>query len=542
MKRLGFVFLFCGWAVVSRAQNIDSVIHQADSLSEQPEKALTLLNQAIAAYPESEELLKVRAETYSHLKQYAKAADDYRKITAFVPDDETVWYQLGYHLYESKQYEAAISSVDKAIQLNKQYLPAYHVKIKSQLQLNQPEAALKTSNATLQIGETAMNYFLQGEVNNRINARQQAEWAYTKATRLDRGFIEAYIALSNLSAGMNKTEETLVNADAALAINPDSEEAMVARSRGYALLKQFKDAIDDASYVLEKNPNNLQARYRRGTYYLETNKNQEALKDFEWVMKADPTFWQALAGRADSYAGTGNKKAALTDYQQLLADAPKYPDREAITQLAHQRIFELNRENRAPQLTLDGIANDNFVLPVPDNAKTVTLKGKITDESPVGKFRINGQDITLTPIDDGFEFTDEVKLENNVNEIQLEVADVYDNVNKLTYHIVKTETVKPEITLFTPKPDEKGSITIAADSENHLYIEGKITDESHIIDIKVDEKAIDFDHDNPNPTFSTIVDITNKTAFNIKATDRYGNTTEQVFAIERIALQISNNN
>jgi tetratricopeptide (TPR) repeat protein len=534
MKRLGFVFLLCWLAMVSNAQDIDNVIHQADSLAGQPEKALTLLNEAIAAHPESEELLKVRAETYSHLKQYGKAADDYRKLTTFSEDDETLWYQLGYHLYENKQYEEAISSVDKAIRLNKQYLPAYHIKIKSLLQLNQLQAALATSNATLQIGETAMNYFLQGEVNNRLNARQQAEWAYTKATRLDKGFIEAFIALSNLSAGMNKTEETLVNADAALTINPDSEEAMIARSRGYALLKQFKDAIDDASYVLEKNPNHLQARYRRGTYYLEINKNQEALKDFEWVMKADPSFWQALAGRADSYAGTGNKKAALADYQQLLSDAAKYPDREAITQLAHQRIFELNRENRAPQLTLEGISNDNFDLPVPDNAKTITLKGKVTDESPIGKFRINQKDVPLTPVDAGFEFTAEVQLEGAVNEILLEVADVYDNVNKTAYHLVKTETVKPEITLFIPKPDDNGQITIAAESENNLYIEGKITDESHITGIIVEGNAVDFDHDHLNPTFSAIVDITGKTRFSIKATDRYGNTTEKVFSIESI--------
>ncbi|MDR1666386.1 MAG: tetratricopeptide repeat protein [Bacteroidales bacterium] len=525
------------------AQDIDNVIHQADSLSEQPEKALALLNAAIAAHPDSEELLKVRAEVYSHLKQYGKAAEDYRKITVLSDEDETIWYKLGYHLYENRQYEEAISSVDKAIRLNRQYLPAYHIKIKSLLQLNQPEAALTTSNATLQIGETAMNYFLQGEVNNRLNARQQAEWAYTKATRLDRGFIEAFIALSNLSAGMNKTEETLVNADAALAINPDSEEAMIARSRGYALLKQFKDAIDDASYVLEKNPDNLQAHYRRGTYYLEINKNQEALKDFEWVMKASPSFWQALAGRADSYAGMGNKKAALEDYQQLLSDAAKYPDREAVTQLAHQRIFELNRENRAPQLTMEGISNDNFDLPVPDNAKTITLKGKITDESPIGKFRINQKDVSLTPLDDGgFEFADEVNLEGDISEIRLEVADVYDNVHKLAYHIVKTETVKPEITLFTPKPDDKGQVTISAESENNLYIEGKITDESHIADIIVDGNAVDFDHENPNPTFSAVVDISDKTRFTIKATDRYGNTTEQVFFIERIALQISDTN
>ncbi|MDR2848091.1 MAG: tetratricopeptide repeat protein [Bacteroidales bacterium] len=528
--------------IVVRAQAVSDIIQQADSLSQHPEKALTLLNKAIENHPESEELLKVRAETYSQLKQYGKSADDYRKIVKFAPDEELYWYQLGRNLYEDKQYAEAISAVERAIKLNSQYLPAYHIKIQALLALNKPEEALKTSNSTLMIGETAMNYFLQGEVNKRLNARQQAEWAYTKATKLDKGFMEAFIALSNMSADMNKTQEALENADAALAINPESEEALLARSRGLMLLKQYNDAIDDATYVIKKNPDNVQAHYWRGLYYREANKHQEALKDFEWVLKVEPSNWRAMAGRADSYAGIGNKNKAVAEYQKLLADAANYIDKNAITELANQRIFELNRENHAPQLVLAGISTEKFDIEIPDTLVTLSLKGKITDESPIGKLLINNNEVPVKAVNEGYEFTANVNLAN-LKEIQLEVSDVYNNINKLSYQLVKTETGKPEIILFTPKSDKNGVILItAADNSSTLSIEGKITDASNIVSITIEGKAIDFDNSSLNPAFSSTIDIRNKTKFSILAADKYGNTTEHIFTIEKIATELNSTN
>jgi tetratricopeptide (TPR) repeat protein len=540
MKNISLIFLFCLTALVAQAQDVTVIIQQADSLAGQPEKALQMLNQAIVAYPASEELLKIRAGTYEELKQYGSAVDDYKKIAALSPDDEVNWYLLGRSQYENQQYNDAIRSSDRATRLNNKYLSAFHVKIKALLQLNKPEAALKVSDSTLNIGETAMNFFLQGEVNKRLNARQKAEWAYGRATKLDKGFIEAYIALSDLAVGMNKTDVAYANADAALGVNPDSEEAMIARSRALALLKQYSDAIDDATYVIRRNPDNVAAHYWRGTYYRETNKNQDALKDFEWVLKAEPGNWQALAGRADSYAGLGNKTAALADYQRLLSEADNRPDKDAVIQLSNQRIFELNRENRAPQLALEGASPDNFDIQVPDNLKAVTLKGKVTDESPIGKLRINGQEIALTAVNDGFEFVANVKLEN-IEQIQIEVTDVYDNINKLAYQLVRNETVKPQITLFTPKTDETGYIVVTADNPTSLYLEGKIVDNSSITSIVVEGNAIDFDHEHINPNFSSMVDISNKTRFSIVVTDRYGNITEQIYTIGKIAASSAGN-
>jgi tetratricopeptide (TPR) repeat protein len=535
MKIFGCVILLCLF-VCGRAQDTGALLQAADSLSDgQPELAVEILNRALAADPDSEEVLKVRAEAYGNLKQYGKAAADYKKLARLSPDEESNWFLSGYNLYQSGQYRDALTSLNRATKINPQYLPAFHFKIRALLALNENEAALKVSDSTLMIGETAMNYFLQGEVNKRMNARQKAEWAYAKATKTDNGFVEAYLALAGLAADTNKAEETLVNADAVLAIDPDSEAALIARSRGFALLKQYGEAIDDVSSAIRLNPSNLSACYWRGTYYLENNAPQEALKDFDFVLQKDTGNWQALAGRADAYAATGDKESALAGYRKLLAAASDYPEKDEIIQRANRRIFELGRENHAPQLTLTDPPVENFELHIPDNRKTITIKGRITDESPVGPLLVNGQKIPVVAVDGGFEFAAIVNV-IDIQQINMEVSDIYGNLDKPLYHLIRDETGKPQVVLFTPKASDNGMIILEAGNEASLYIEGKVTDESTIISIFVDGRAVDFDQDVVDPAFSAVIDVGNKTHFTIAVSDRYGNTTEQTYVLEKVTV------
>ena len=532
MKFSGIIFLFCFWTVVAQSQGIDSVLYVADSLSAQPEKAVEILNQALAQFPDSEELLKVRAEAYENLKQYDNSVADYLRLTQIEPDEENLWYLLGRNQYKNNQLQDALKSLHRATKLNQKYLPAFHTKIQILLQLDQNNAALKVSDSTLNIAATTMNYFLQGEVHSRLKSWLKAEWAYQSAIKTDKGYIEAYIALANVHAITNKYRETMEAAELALGIDPDSKEALIARSRGYALAKNYTDAIDDVSDVIAIDPNNINARYWRGIYYRDTNKPQEAIKDFEQALKLQPNHWQAIAGRADAYAKTGDKKTAMEGYQKLLAIAINFPEKEEITQLANRQIFELNREDRAPTLALTDPKPEDFDILVPNNQPSITLKGKITDESPIKSLIIKGKNIPVTPVGNDFEFAAVVNLEYT-QEINIEVSDVYDNTTTLVYQLIKYETEKPKIGLFTPKPSENGIITLT-DNETMLYIEGKVTDESIIVSIVVDGKAVDFDHETLNPDFSAMVDISNKTRFSIVATDHFGNATEQNYTLEKL--------
>jgi len=532
MKSIGISILFCICAITAHAQDIDAILQVADSLISQPEKAMDIVNQALANHPDSEELLKLRAEAYEALKQYDKAVADYRKLTQMEPDEENLWYLLGRNQFMNGQLQDALKSLHRATRLNPKYLPAFHIKIQVLMHLNQDDAALRVSDSTLLIAETTMNYYLLGEVYRKMKSWQKAGWAYEEATKIDRGYIAAYIALSDVAANTNKAYEALEAAEQALGIDPDSQEALIARSRGFALLKNYADAIDDISFAIRLNPGNISAYFWRGTYYMDDNKPQEAIMDFERVMKIQPENWKVIESLADAYAKMGDKKKAMEGYMKLLTIAAQFPEKDMIIQTADRKIFELNREDRAPTLVLSEPKSDNFDMHVPDNLASITVIGTISDESPIRTLIINGQTVSVTAVGDNFEFAAVVNLEN-IQEIQIEVSDVYDNVAKLAYNLIRTETRKPQIELFTPKHSETGLITLS-DGGTSLYIEGKVTDESAITSILVDGKAVDFDHEAINPDFSTILDINNKTRFSITATDRFGNIAEETYTIQII--------
>jgi tetratricopeptide (TPR) repeat protein len=311
-----------------------------DILQDRP--ALEIINQALESNPNSEELLRVRAEVYEIMGEYANAIADYSRLTQLVPDEERFWYLLGHNQFLNNDMQAAMINLNKATRLNTNYLPAFHTKIRVLMQLNQNEAALRVSDSTLRIAATAMNYFLQGEVNSRLRQWQKAEWAYQSATRVDPGFIDAYIAWANVAATTNKRLEALEAAEMALTIDPDSNQALIVRSRALALASDYFNAIEDVSYVIDVEPDNIDAYYWRATYYMKQNMAQEAIQDFDFVLDKQPENWQAIGGRADAYALIGNVTIALEGYQKLLQIAENYSERDAIRQFANRQISSLN--------------------------------------------------------------------------------------------------------------------------------------------------------------------------------------------------------
>ena len=203
------------------------------------------------------------------------------------------------------------------------------------------------------------------------------------------------------------------------------------------MLNDYLNAIEDISYVLELYPNDLEARFLRAQFYSSSNRPQEAIRDFEYLLRLEPDNWQAIAGRADVYARIGNKAVAQEGYDRMLAIADNFDQSAAIRELANRQIFELHRENRAPVLTIIEPESANQEIAVEAHTTSLTLRGIIRDESPIKFLIINGQNVQFVTIGDHWEFVALLALEN-LDEIQIEVSDVYDNTTKLSYMLMRS--------------------------------------------------------------------------------------------------------
>jgi tetratricopeptide (TPR) repeat protein len=90
----------------------------------QKEKKLEDLKQALTGDPANPGLLKWRASIYLEDEEYTLARKDLEIAKLFQDDAETEMY-LGVAQYNAGSVDSALQSIDKAIQLDATYLPAY---------------------------------------------------------------------------------------------------------------------------------------------------------------------------------------------------------------------------------------------------------------------------------------------------------------------------------------------------------------------------------------------------------------------------------
>lgn len=124
------------------------------------DKQLASLNEALSLQPGEPGLIKWRSGLYLDIGEYKKVKDDLLYVKAIQDDPEVEMY-LGFAYYNLDQVDSAFSSLNKAIELEPTYLPAYLYGGSFSLQESNNELALKYLDVALRLepeNTTAMFY------------------------------------------------------------------------------------------------------------------------------------------------------------------------------------------------------------------------------------------------------------------------------------------------------------------------------------------------------------------------------------------------
>lgn len=121
---------------------------------------LASLNKALNLQPGEPGLIKWRSGLYLDKGEYKKVKEDLLYVKAIQDDPEVEMY-LGFAYYNLEQVDSAFSSLNKAIELEPTYLPAYLYGGSFSLQESNHEMALKYLDVALRLepeNTTAMFY------------------------------------------------------------------------------------------------------------------------------------------------------------------------------------------------------------------------------------------------------------------------------------------------------------------------------------------------------------------------------------------------
>jgi tetratricopeptide (TPR) repeat protein len=493
-------------------------------------KALNLDPEYVQAYIE-------RARSYEAIGDLQKTADDLKRALTFEQKEPELYYDAARVNFDLSSYSDALELINKCTVLDKKSELAFRLLARIQMSLEDYSNSLISINKALALKDNAENNFYRGQLSEKMKNFNQAEIDYITAIVKNDRYSEAYLALAALRLQLNKPETAMESCNSLLKLEPNNKKALLIQSRIYARLTEYPKAIDNISKILYINPEDKEMYLVRGSYYQEFTQHQQAINDFSKALLIDSKLSEAIYKRAFSFEQVGDFKSAIKDYETLasLSSDDLIAQQHLID--AKKRLFELNRESHAPKIVLvEPLVYSDSTLKIAKNRNTVSLRGKISDESEISQVMVNKKPATFFKSGDNFEFSAEVEIAVT-DFISVIARDVYENTKTVTYAIARTEIDPPGIVILAPYASDNGEIYLDTDNAN-LYIEGSITDESTMKSILIDGVAASFTLEDLNPRFSATINVANKNKFSVTATDNYGNDTSMTFVLNREGVSL----
>lgn len=539
---LVMVFIVFGGLALS-GQNAKQYLKVGDDFykNQMFDDAIKQYSAAIDLEPDNEKAYIARATVHEKLKDYKSALADYEKLCIFNDKEEEYFYKSALMSYKLEDYAQCIVTLNKALKISRSYGSALELKFNALYALGHYNDALEIAKEALRYKENDINFYNYGRVNEVTGMTDEAIDAYNKAIRKNSNFLEAYVALADLKRKKSDLTGALETINKPIAISKNYTPAYRVRSAIFADQLNYAKAIDDVSTILLLEPQNKDMYFLRGKYYQGYAQHMNAVSDFSKVISMDKDNAEAYFNRAFSYEQIQRFDDAINDYKKLAVIAED--DEKAMEMLseAEKRLYELNRESDKPRISLvTPVEQRDRLLHVPRTETIVPVVGKAIDESNIKSIIVNSMNIPFTKKEDGFEFLTSVNL-TGLENITIEVTDVYDNTEKVIYDILRTEVQPPQVRILAPYASDNNVIYLE-NNEDMIYVEGTISDESLINSIFINDVIASYIPDDMNPSFQAMVNIKNKNNFIVRATDAFGNVSETTFSLNREVANIAAEN
>jgi hypothetical protein len=197
-------------------------------------------------------------------------------------------------------------------------------------------------------------------------------------------------------------------------------------------------------------------------------------------------------------------------------------------------VFEMNREADPPVITVVEPLRKDDVVQVSSALAKVKVAGHVRDKSLLKSIKVQNVNADFDPEDQSPEFRATVPLAPGDKEIDVMAEDVYGNRSTITLHVQRTEGDPPSLMVTVPSVSADRVAVIPA-GKDQLFVEGRASDPSGIRSVMVDGRFASFIPDTSTTDFSIKLEIAGRDQFTVRAEDRYGNVTENTYAVHRAA-------
>ena len=322
-----FLFFACQNSNVSK-EEISSQNKHSDSISIQlNSKELKWVNGELVGDPNNPELYNKRAKIYLGLEQLEEALADC-KLVLKLDSTEAAYYLTLIDVYfaqnNTRLAKETLLKVEKKFPENTETL----LKLAELYYLvRQYQNAITYVNKALKIDESlAKGYYLKGSIYRESGDTSLAISSLETAIEQDNRFEDAFYDLGVVYAA-RKNPLALQYYTNTLRINPDNQNALYARARYYQSSGETEKAIIEYKNMVSKVKSCDQCYYNLGAIYFGLKNNPDlAIDYFTKAIEVNPNYLEAYFARAFTYAKQKNNASAKADYNMCLKLQPDYED------------------------------------------------------------------------------------------------------------------------------------------------------------------------------------------------------------------------
>ena len=261
------------------------------------DEALEVFHKTLSHYPENKEILKSMAHIYHERGVYDGEAElIYRKAVKENPNDLTVLMALTKVAEAKKDYDLAIQSIEKLVDLG---------------QFNH--------DLVLQLAEA---------YRNKKYSEPRAAHIYQAALKENPEDEDFIILLAETYLRQESVDPAAIHAyQDALQLRQDRDDLGRQLIKTYIENKRFEQASKLAGFFLERLPGDEELKRLLALADLQSDKLDEAISEYKSILKKDPNDKEALVNIAVAYT---HKRLfndeAVGIYRQALQHSPEHPD------------------------------------------------------------------------------------------------------------------------------------------------------------------------------------------------------------------------
>jgi tetratricopeptide (TPR) repeat protein len=504
------------------------------------EEAVNQFTSAIQLQPSESKYYYARGRAYEVLEKYGDAKADYEKTIVFSPKDVNAMIGIGKVCNKMGQFGEALVYLNRASGLEKRNAQIYPEKVITLIGLERFDQALRVSDTAIIIKETPMNYYYRGIIYTKLNNDLYARREFEKAISKDKKLVEPRLALADHLLLHDDNEGALNQINEVLKNDDRNTDAYRLRSRVFKKNFDYPGAINDLSKNILIDPDNPDFYLDRGKCYQEFNQPTNAINDFTKYISLNDKNPDAFFARAKSYEDIFDFPKAMDDYKRITVLSEFNQEARKLLKAAQERLYELNREKDAPEITDMSPVPEGELLEIRGDASTLLITGKIKDKSKIKSLIINDEPVPINEKNAGNEFFANINVTGK-NSLTITALDDYDNEKTLKYSLYRTEIIPPKINVMAPYASDDARMYLD-DNSPTLYLQGRITDESRIKSILIEGVTASYPLSDLNPVFTATIDILNKNKITIEAEDIYGNRQSSVFSLSREGATIAETN